>query len=346
MLTPPYLLFAPNPFRQRKHPALDTIDSKAPKPASPAALSHLPPPALNGTPVIPAGKEPATTTTASGEKVTGNPKRWGKATASITEGKFLQGPRGRSFELWTAIKIFCEFLKGLRGLHFVGPCVTVFGSARFKDDHRYYAMARDMGGRLANLGFTVMTGGGPGIMEAANRGAREARGKSVGCNIVLPLEQQPNPYLDKWVEFNYFFVRKVMLAKYSYAFVVMPGGFGTMDEVFEMVTLIQTGKVQNFPIILMGTDYWGPLYKFLSEDMVREGTISPADLNVVTMTDSFEEAIDRIAEAAEKNFRFVWTQRQEAPKPRRFLGEHGLDQKTVLQTVQKAAENGAAPAAG
>src|SRR6185436_6522026 len=160
----------------------------------------------------------------------------------------LSGPRARLSELARVIRIAGEFLRGFRRLHFVGPCVTVFGSARFKEDHPYYTLARDIGRRLALAGATVMTGGGPGIMEAANRGAKEAGGYSIGCNIRLPLEQQPNPYLDRWVTFRYFFVRKVLLVKYSYAFVIMPGGFGTLDELFEAVTLIQTRKIESFPV--------------------------------------------------------------------------------------------------
>ncbi|HEY1270011.1 MAG TPA: TIGR00730 family Rossman fold protein, partial [Candidatus Binatia bacterium] len=173
--------------------------------------------------------------------------RWGKTPGADEERRFLYGPQERSRELVRAIKIFCEFMRGFRTLHFVGPCVTVFGSARFRDDHEYYRMARDVGARLARAGFTVMTGGGPGIMEAANRGAKEAGGRSIGCNIELPEEQKPNPYLDKWITFRHFYVRKVMLVKYSYAFVALPGGFGTLDEIFETAVLIQTGKIKEFP---------------------------------------------------------------------------------------------------
>ncbi len=167
---------------------------------------------------------------------------------------WLDGPRQRHFELFFALKVFWEFIRGFRALHFVGPSVTVFGSARFKDGHRYYESARLIGRRIAeDLGMTVMTGGGPGIMEAANRGAKEAGGHSVGCNIVLPHEQSENPWLDKFVTIRYFFVRKVLLVKYSYAFVILPGGFGTMDEFFETLTLVQTRKIHHFPIVIMGT---------------------------------------------------------------------------------------------
>ena len=163
--------------------------------------------------------------------------------------------------------------------------VTVFGSARFPETHRYYALGREVGRRLAEAGFTVMTGGGPGIMEAANRGAREGGGASVGCNIELPHEQKPNPYLDLFVEFRYFFVRKVMLVKYSTAFVCLPGGFGTMDEIFETATLIQTGKIRGFPLILVGRDYWAPLLDFIAGTMVRESTVSAGEAQLLTVTD-------------------------------------------------------------
>src|SRR6266850_6078740 len=149
-----------------------------------------------------------------------------------------------------------DFLRGFRVLHFVGPCVAVFGSARIKAGSPDYELARKIGAGLSRMGFTVMTGGGPGLMEAANRGAKEAGGRSVGCNILLPTEQTPNSYVDRMVTFRYFFVRKVMLVKYSYAFVVLPGGFGTIDELFEALTLIQTRKILDFPVVLMGVDYW------------------------------------------------------------------------------------------
>src|SRR4029077_7433549 len=176
---------------------------------------------------------------------------------------------------------------------FVGPCVTVFGSARFPETHPFYELARRVGSALAKLGFTVTTGGGPGIMEAANRGAHEANGPSIGCNVVLPSEQKLNPYVDTHLTFNYFFVRKVMLVKYSYAFVVMPGGIGTMDELFEALTLIQTKKILDFLIVLMGVEYWRPLIELLKQ-MVAARTISDADLNLLLITDSVEEAMAHI----------------------------------------------------
>jgi uncharacterized protein (TIGR00730 family) len=233
------------------------------------------------------------------------------------EGRFLEGPGSRLAELARLLRITLEFLRGFRRLHFVGPCVTVFGSARFKEDHRYYAIARDVGRRLARAGFTVMTGGGPGIMEAANRGAREAGGRSIGCNIQIPHEQAPNPYLDLMVEFRYFFVRKVMLVKYSYAYVALPGGFGTMDEVFEAATLIQTGKMRDFPVVVMGKDYWEPLLSFLRDTMIPAGTIEPRDLDRIVVTDSPEEAVSTILHAATGRFGLRWERR----KPKWILGE-------------------------
>src|SRR5215208_1009839 len=175
----------------------------------------------------------------------------------------LEGPRSRLAEFCTLLRVMRDFLRGYRALHFVGPCVTVFGSARIKPDDPHYELALKMGAAIARLGFTVMTGGGPGIMEAANRGAKEVGGRSVGCNIELPFEQSSNVYLDRCVRLHYFFVRKALLIKYSYAFVVMPGGVGTLDELFEAVTLIQTKKIMSFPVVLMGRDYWQPLIDFL-----------------------------------------------------------------------------------
>ncbi len=209
-------------------------------------------------------------------------------------------------------------MRGFRALHFVGPCVTVFGSARFKADHPYYEMARELGARLAHVGFTVMTGGGPGLMEAANRGAREAGGRSIGCNIELPTEQRPNPYLDRWITFHHFFVRKVMLVKYSYAFVALPGGFGTLDEMFEVATLVQTGKVKEFPIVLLGRDYWRPLTDFVRNRLLVEGTIDPGDAQTLFTTDSVEEAVTRIAEVGMRRFGLGYATR---PRRRWFLGE-------------------------
>jgi len=220
----------------------------------------------------------------------------------VPEERYLSGPQPRGFEfVWTA-RVFLEFLEGFRSLHFVGPCVTVFGSARFHEGHPYYVLGRALGGQLAGAGFTVMTGGGPGLMEAANRGARERSGRSIGCNIELPREQLPNPYLDKMVLFRHFFVRKVMLMKYSYAFVGLPGGFGTMDEVFEAATLIQTGKISDFPVVFMGSEYWAPMLDFMRNTQVAQGTIDQADFDRLLVTDDPAEATNCISEAATRKF--------------------------------------------
>jgi uncharacterized protein (TIGR00730 family) len=246
------------------------------------------------------------------------PTTWEKGPPKPEILRFLQGPQPRGFELLRAIRIFFEVMRGFRRLHFVGPCVTVFGSARFTEEHPYYGMARDVGARLAREGFTVMTGGGPGIMEAANRGAREAHGVSVGCNIELPQEQQPNPYLDHWITFRYFFVRKLMLVKYSYAFIAMPGGFGTLDELFETATLIQTGKIKDFPIVLMGRDFWQPMVEFMRERLLKEHTIDPRDAQRILVTDSPEEAVRSVTETAMKSFGLTYGPRA---KRRWFLWE-------------------------
>ncbi len=242
---------------------------------------------------------------ASSEQTPQQRHRWGKETRAPEERHFLLGPHLRRSELARLLRILADFLRGFRALHFLDPVVTVFGSARFTPDHRYYELARAVGHRLSAAGFTVMTGGGPGIMEAANRGAREGGGVSVGCNIELPHEQLPNPYLDLFVEFRYFFVRKVMLVKYSTAFICMPGGFGTMDEIFETATLIETGKILGFPLILMGSDFWRPLLDFVAGSMVREGTVSAAEAQLLTVTDDPEQAVAQIVEAAARLRRLV-----------------------------------------
>lgn len=204
-----------------------------------------------------------------------------------SEGTFLEGPRSRWAEFVFVLKVGWEFIKGFRALHFIGPCITFFGSARFTEKDPEYGQARALAARISHMGYTILTGGGPGIMEAANRGAFEMGGKSVGCNIVLPKEQKENPYLHKWVVLDYFFVRKVLLVKYSRAFVVFPGGMGTMDELFEALTLIQTGKIHHFPVILVGTAYWTNLRELL-DDMVLRGTIAAEDLSLLTITDDAE----------------------------------------------------------
>ncbi len=205
--------------------------------------------------------------------------------------RLLEGPRSRSDEFFRVLRIVTEFIRGFRKLHFLGPCVTVFGSARFPEGHRYYELARQTAAEIARLGFNIMTGGGPGIMEAANRGAKDVGGRSIGCNILLPHEQKPNPHIDVLVTFRYFFVRKVMLVKYSQAFVIFPGGFGTLDEAFEAATLMQTDKITDFPLIFVGTDYWQPLFDFMRQKMTAEGTISRSDHEQLVLTDSIDEVL-------------------------------------------------------
>ncbi|MGE0450109.1 MAG: TIGR00730 family Rossman fold protein [Vicinamibacterales bacterium] len=218
-----------------------------------------------------------------------------------TEVEFLAGPHSRLRELGFVLLTALEFIRGFRRLHFVGPCITVFGSARFKEDHRYYQLARQMGYALGEMGFTVMTGGGPGIMEAVNRGAKESGATSIGCTIILPEEQRPNPYLDLMIEFDHFFVRKFMLIKYSLGFVVMPGGFGTLDELFEAVTLMQTAKIRNFPVVVMGTEYYKEILA-ATRKMADEATISPEDLDRFLVTDSVDEAIAYLKKKVVKRF--------------------------------------------
>ncbi|HMU44803.1 MAG TPA: TIGR00730 family Rossman fold protein [Chitinophagaceae bacterium] len=228
-----------------------------------------------------------------------------KKTGPIIPSKkqvYLEGPKSRGYELLFAIRVFRQFIKGFRSLHFMGPCITVFGSARFKDDNQYYIAAREFGKRIAGLGLTTMTGGGPGIMEAANRGAFENKGMSIGCNIRLPFEQHANPYVHKSVTFEHFFVRKVLLVKYSYAFIIMPGGFGTMDEFFETLTLVQTNTISQFPIVLFGKEYYEPLLRNI-EWMASQGTISTEDMKLVLVTDSVDEAINHIRTYISTNYK-------------------------------------------
>lgn len=211
------------------------------------------------------------------------------------ERNLLEGPRSRWAELMRVFRIAGEFIRGFRALHFQGPCITVFGSARFAEDHPYYVKAREIGAAAAQHGFTVMTGGGPGIMEAANRGAKDVGGRSVGCNIILPKEQSENPYLDQMILFRYFFVRKVMLVKYSQAFIIMPGGYGTLDEAFEAMTLIQTGKVFNFPVIFVGVDFWKPMFDFLRNTLQANRTIEQHDITRLVLTDDVDEVMRHLS---------------------------------------------------
>ncbi len=220
------------------------------------------------------------------------------------EHVYLDGPHSRGYEFVFLFRVMWQFFIGIRRLHFQNPCITVFGSARFTEKHPYYVAAREFGKRIAQLGFSTMTGGGPGVMEAANRGAFENGGTSIGCNIVLPHEQKENPYLHTSVTFDYFFVRKTLLIKYSYAFIILPGGFGTMDEFFETLTLVQTKTITQFPIVLYGKSYYKELMEAI-EDMASKGTISPADLNLVLLTDDLDEAMDHIKNYITTNYKIV-----------------------------------------
>lgn len=235
-----------------------------------------------------------------------------------SEIKFLRGPQSRWEEFWFTIKVLIEFIRGFRALHFVGPCVTFFGSARFDENHPYYILTRKLASEIARLGFTIMTGGGQGLMEAANRGAREVGGKSVGCNIVLPREQKPNAYLDKWVNIRYFFIRKTLLIKYSFAFIVMPGGFGTLDEFFEALTLTQTKKINQFPIIILDKEFHQELLAHI-ELMKERRTISPEDLNLILATDSIEKSVDFVREHSIVKYGL---RPADDRKPLRWLLEH------------------------
>ncbi len=241
--------------------------------------------------------------------------------SKLEDRALLSGPNRRLRDLQLLYSVAKDFILGFRALHFVGPCITVFGSARFPEDHPYYKLARDMGAAIAKMGFTVLTGGGPGIMEAANRGAKDAGGRSVGCNIRLPFEQSHNPYLDRWVTMEHFFVRKTLLIKYSYGFIIMPGGFGTMDEMFEALTLIQTKKLKSFPIVIMGSDFWPEMRQFM-EHMLKGATISAEDLDLIKWTDSVDEAVAHLQEKAVTQFGL---RRYRVPKSSALLGEKALE---------------------
>lgn len=240
-----------------------------------------------------------------------------------SERTFLAGPRSRISDLTTLFRVSWDFIKAFRVLHFAGPCVTIFGSARVKEGTTYYEMTRAVAKRMAELGFTVMTGGGPGIMEAGNRGAFENGGRSVGVNIQLPFEQAGNPYVQREVTMRYFFTRKTVLVKYSYAFIVMPGGAGTLDEMFETMTLIQTGKIRNFPIVLMGRDYWQPLMDFIYK-MADDGMISPEDPDLIFFTDDIEDAVAHIQRHAIRQFGL---RQKRLPRRISLLGEKDLMQQ-------------------
>ncbi len=233
------------------------------------------------------------------------------------EKKFLEGPRSRWKEFTYVITVMIQFIKGFRALHFLGPCITIFGSARFNEDNPYYNMARKVSAAIAELGFTIVTGGGGGIMEAANRGAKDVDGRSIGCNIILPQEQKPNIYLDKYVNINYFFVRKELLRKYSFAFIVMPGGFGTLDEFFETITLIQTKKMEHFPVVIMGIEYHKHLIDHINK-MIASKTINEADLNMILFTDSIEDVVVHLSKYAVSNVKLKAINKR---KPIWFIGE-------------------------
>jgi uncharacterized protein (TIGR00730 family) len=261
---------------------------------------------------------------------------------SITKADrvLLEGPHSRSRELWLVLRALRDVIEGFRTLHFVGPCVTVFGSARYDQSHAYYDLGRQVGRGIAELGFTAMTGGGPGLMEAVNRGAREAGGRSVGCNIELPKEQAPNPYLDRSVSCRYFFVRKVLLFKYSYAFVGLPGGLGTLDELFEALTLIQTGKIEHFPVVLIGTDYWRSLVDLLNH-FAAEGTIDMKDLELLLVTDSVSAALEHIQRHTVGQFGLTRRPR----RPSILLGEPQVPRPAGRRSPAQPSQPPVAPAA-
>ncbi len=219
--------------------------------------------------------------------------------AQVTQDEqLLQTPRADEFthtDTWRVFRIMGEFVQGFDDLATITRGVSIFGSARIKEDHPQYKAARETAALLARAGFTVITGGGPGLMEAANRGAFEAGGISIGCNIELPFEQAPNPYQTRSLSFKYFFVRKTMFVKYSSAFIIFPGGFGTLDEFFESLTLIQTRKIKNFPVVLFGTEYWGGLIKWIESVALTEKMISEADFRLLHMTDSPAEVVEIIS---------------------------------------------------
>jgi uncharacterized protein (TIGR00730 family) len=239
------------------------------------------------------------------------------------ERELLNGVRAAHKERARLERIQREFLRGFGGLFNVGPAVTVFGSARFKDSHPYYKLARATGAELAKAGFATLTGGGPGIMEAANRGAREAGGASYGLNIVLPHEQKENPYVDQSIEFQYFFTRKVCLVKYSCAFIVMPGGLGTLDELFEAATLIQCQKIGPFPLILMGSKFWKGLRHWFQE-MMQEGVFARDEIGFAHVTDSPQEAVDLIRRGLPSAVQAHLKPQPAGPPTKRGRSTHGL----------------------
>jgi uncharacterized protein (TIGR00730 family) len=239
-----------------------------------------------------------------------------------SEHEFLAGPRSRWKEFLFSLEVLFQFIKGFRNLHFVGPCITIFGSARFGPEDVYYQTTEELATRLGKGGFAIMTGGGPGIMEAANKGAKNAGALSLGCNIELPFEQHPNPYLDRMVTIRYFFVRKELLRKYSSGFVIMPGGLGTLDEFFEVITLIQTGKMKNFPVVVMGLEYHEKLMHYF-ESLIQEATVSSRDFQHILFTDDIAEAEQHI-----RNFTEMSPEKRgQINTPLWILGERKITRK-------------------
>lgn len=222
-----------------------------------------------------------------------------KEKKEISNGKAFE-PKSwneiKTNDSWMVFKIMAEFVEGFQTLYKIGPCVSIFGSARSPEDHQYYALAEEVAYRITREGFGIISGGGGGIMEAANKGAKRGQGRSVGLNIELPFEQEANSFIDKdkLIHFDYFFVRKVMFMKYAQGFVVLPGGFGTMDELFEALTLIQTGKSDRFPIILVGTEFWGGLIDWVKERLIAEGMISAGDMDLIQIVDSADDVVQII----------------------------------------------------
>ena len=229
------------------------------------------------------------------------------ATAITEHEKLLQFRPARDefthSDTWRVLRITGEFVEGFDTLASLDKAVTVFGSARVKPNDRHYRAATQIAAGLAKKGFAVITGGGPGIMEAANKGAKLAGGRSIGCNIELPFEQRPNPYLDTVITFRYFFVRKTMFIKYSVAFIIFPGGYGTLDELFEALILIQTGKIYHFPVVLFGSEYWAGLVDWLKDRVMREGKIAPTDLQLMLVTDDPDEVVRVVVAACEAQTR-------------------------------------------
>ncbi|MHA8075442.1 LOG family protein [Aquirufa sp. TARAVU-A1A] len=239
-----------------------------------------------------------------------------------SENAFLAGPRSRWQEFLFSLEVLFQFIKGFRNLHFVGPCITIFGSARFSKDDVYYQTTETLATQLGKMGFAIMTGGGPGIMEAANKGAKNAGALSLGCNIELPFEQHPNPYLDRMVNIRYFFVRKELLRKYSSGFVIMPGGLGTLDEFFEVITLIQTGKMKNFPVVVMGLEYHEQLMRYF-EALIQQETVGATDFQHILFTDDLAEAAEHI-----RNFTELAPEKHaQLDTPLWILGERKIKRK-------------------